>query len=57
MSMTGWLNIADIKVISVNGLEMTVVIEKELSVTYVNGEKKNHFVSGNRIKVSWVVKD
>jgi hypothetical protein len=57
MNLNGWLSIADIKVVSVNDMELIVSIEKELSVTYVNGEKKNHFKAGNQIKVTWVVRD
>ncbi len=57
MNINGWLSIAEIKVVSVNNLELSVSIEKELSVTYVNGEKKNHFKSGNQIKLSWTIKD
>jgi hypothetical protein len=53
MNITGWLNIADIKVVSIKGTEINVVVEKELSVTYVNGEKKNHFKPGNEIKITW----
>jgi len=53
MNITGWLDIADIKVVSVKGAEIDILVEKELSITYINGEKKNHFQSGNQIKITW----
>ncbi len=53
MNLTGWLTIADIKILSVAGNEIKVLVEKEQSVTYVNGEKKNHFKPGNKIKITW----
>lgn len=53
MNLSGWLTIADIKVISIEGADVKVLVEKEQSVTYINGEKKNHFKPGNKIKISW----
>lgn len=53
MHVTGWLDIANIKIVAKRENILNVMIEKELSITYINGEKKNHFKSGTQIKITW----
>lgn len=50
MSFTSWLDIANITVVSNNNDKVTVIIDKENSVTTVNGKKKDHFTKGSIVK-------
>jgi hypothetical protein len=52
MSFTSWLDIADVTIVSNTNDKVTLTIDKENSVTTVNGKKKDHFTKGSEVKFS-----
>lgn len=53
MKTTGWLDIGEVKIISVKIATVTMSLEKELSVITKNGEKVDHFKAGNIVHFTW----
>ena len=52
-STSGWIDIAKAVITSKNNDFVSIKIIEELSEITVNGQKKNHFEKGNKIKVEW----
>lgn len=53
MSTHGYIDIAEVEVISVSGNVVTFSIIKELSEIKINGKKENHFKKGNIVRFEW----
>ena len=53
MKTTGWLDIGEMKVVSVNIGTVVLSLEKELSVVTKNGEKVDHFKPGTLVHFTW----
>ena len=54
MQTTGWLGVADVDVTKVNGNTVSMKILEEKSEIIINGEKTNHFLIGNIMKLTWI---
>jgi hypothetical protein len=50
MSFTSWLDIADVTIVSNTNDKVTLTIDKENSVTTINGKKKDHFTKASEVK-------
>jgi hypothetical protein len=52
VSVSGWVNIAEVRVTKVDGAVVTLEIEKEDSKVVVNGKRVNHFTPGAKLKLA-----
>jgi hypothetical protein len=52
-STHGYIDIAEVEVISVSENIVTFSLIKELSEIKINGKKENHFKKGNIVKFTW----
>lgn len=50
MSFTSWLDIANVTILSNTNDKITLTIDKENSVTTLNGKKVDHFTKGSEVK-------
>ena len=50
MAFTSWLDIANVTIVSNANDKITLTIDKENSVTTVNGKKVDHFIKGSEVK-------
>ncbi len=52
-SVTAWMSIGDMKVSTIAGKNLTLLLEKEKSVITENGVKKDHFTPQQQVKFTW----
>ncbi|MDX2174238.1 MAG: hypothetical protein SFY56_14140 [Bacteroidota bacterium] len=50
MAFTSWLDIANVSIVSNTNDKITLTIDKENSVTTLNGKKVDHFTKGSEVK-------
>ncbi len=50
MAFTSWLDIANVTIKSNLNDKVTLTVDKENSVTTINGKKKDHFTKGSEVK-------
>lgn len=53
MKTTGWLDIGETTVVSLQTTEITLKLTKELSVITNNGQKVDHFQKGKVVRFNW----
>ena len=53
MKTTGWMDIGEMKVISVKATTIALALNKELSIITKNGQKVNHFKPDKLVRFTW----
>jgi hypothetical protein len=50
---TGWLDVGEMKIQSVENNIVTMVLLEEKSIITINGQKEDHFKPGFTVKFGW----